>query len=320
MVVGHQLFKMKRIGRILIVFCLLLSSRTFGQGIPKYFSAANYQRLVPHHTAFYSYAAFIKAVSEMSNISVQIEMRDVFLFRIIWTDARTHQTKIVREDPGWNEPWAKAKAYRTFTVRFADFCNNGNLAMNKKELAAFFAQAAHETRNGRNGSYTDGLMLVHELNTSLPYITENKTYPAVGGKKYYGRGPLQLSYNGNYGFASTCIYGDQSVLLNNPDLLEKDAVAAFKSAIYFWMVPQSVKPSAHQLMTGLWKPTADDGSKGRKTGFGMVTNIINGALECNKGEQNAAMQDRIGFYKAFLKIMGGSDANCNCSCGSMQSY
>ena len=256
----------------------------------------------------------------MNNIIVQIEMRDVYLFRITRTDVAKKLTEVVREDPEWNEPWAKAKTYRTFTIRFADFCNAKNQAINKREMAAFFAQAAQETRNGRDESYTDGLMLIHEQNTSLTYTTDNKIYPPVSGKKYYGRGPLQMSYNGNYGFASSCIFGDQSVLLNNPEILEKDAVAAFKSAIYFWMMPQSIKPSAHQLMVGSWKPTPEDLSKGRKAGFGMVTNIINGALECNKGEQNAAMLDRIGFYKAFLKILGGSDANCECSCGSMQSY
>ena len=60
--------------------------------------------------------------------------------------------------------------------------------MNKKELAAFFAHIAHETRHGENSKYNDGLMLIHELNTNLPYIADNDEYPPVPGKKYYGRG------------------------------------------------------------------------------------------------------------------------------------
>ncbi|TDO22815.1 chitinase [Pedobacter duraquae] len=307
----------------LLIFLLVIKggfAPIYAQPISRYFTAKNYQTLFPNHASFYSYAAFIKAATEMRNISVEIEMRDVYLFRITRTDELTKISKVVREDSEWNESWAKAKPYRKFTIRFADFCNNGNLSLNKKELAAFFAQSAHETKNGQDGNFNSGLIFIHEIDTSLAYKTDNKIYPAVAGKKYYGRGPLQLSYNGNYGFASSCIYGDQNILLNNPEILEKDAVAAFKTAIYFWMTPQSIRPSAHQVMTGLWKPGADDQRKGRVAGFGMVTNIINGALECNQGEKNAAMQDRIGFYKAFLKRLGGTDANCNCSCGTMQSY
>ena len=309
--------------RYLLVFVVVISGAfvpVYAQPIAKYFTAKDYQHLFPNHASFYSYVAFIKAVKEMRNISVQIEMRDVYLFRITRTDELTKKSTVVREDTDWNEPWAKAKPYRKFSIRFADFCNNGNLSMNRKELAAFFAQAAHETRGGRAGDFNSGLTYIHEIDTSLTYSTDNKIYPGVPGKKYYGRGPIQLSYNGNYGFASSCIYGDQNILLRNPEILEKDAVAAFKSAIYFWMTPQSIRPSAHQVMTGLWKPSSVDQTKGRVAGFGMVTNIINGALECNQGEQNAAMQDRIGFYKAFLKRLGGTDANCNCSCGTMQSY
>jgi hypothetical protein len=34
--------------------------------------------------------------------------------------------------------------------------------------------------------------------------------------------------------------------------------------------------------------------------------IVNGELECNKGEDNYSMNDRIGFYQFFLKKLGSN--------------
>jgi len=109
-------------------------------------------------------------------------------------------------------------------------------------------------------------------------------------------------------------------LLNNPDLVQNDPVVAFKTAIYFWMTPQTNKPSAHDVMIGKWQPSATDHAKGRIPGFGMTTNIINGQVECNKGDNFQSMTDRIGFYQHFLKLLGAVDNNCACSCGKMQPY
>jgi hypothetical protein len=287
---------------------------------PLLLSAKDFDSLFPLRNKFYTYTAFTQAVQELRTLEIQVEMRGPFLFRYTRKDAKSGTVTVVREDPGWDEAWAKEKPYQTYSVRFADFCNNANTNINKKELAAFFAQIAHETRNGHNGDYNDGLMLLSEQNASSDYSSDNKVYPAVPGKKYYGRGPLQLSYNGNYGFTSACIFGDKAVLLNDPDLISTNAMAAFKSAICFWMMPQGLKPSGHQLMTGKWNPTADDVQKHRKPGFGMVTNIINGPLECNQGEGQQNMQNRIGYYRAFLKKLKATDPDCACSCGTMQPY
>ena len=131
---------------------------------------------------------------------------------------------------------------------------------------------------------------------------------------------MQLSYNGNYGYASDLIFGDHNLLLKDPDLVTRDAVVAFKAAIYFWMTPQTYKPSAHDVMIGKWKINARDRAASRVTGFGMVINIINGAVECNQGDKQPNMQDRISFYQHFLKQLGASDPNCVCSCGGMKPY
>ncbi|WP_214070214.1 chitinase [Mucilaginibacter sp. dw_454] len=279
-----------------------------------------FDELFPQRDKFYTYPAFIKAIKELGLIKMKITRRAVSVYQFVRTDRSTGKTTTIRQDVDWNEAWAKVKPDSTYYIDYGLFCTASDPLTNKKELAAFFANIAHETRHGMNGSYTDGLMLTHEDNTSLDYFGDSDEYPPVKGKKYYGRGPMQLSFNGNYGYASDCIFGDHQILLNNPDLITQDPVVAFKAAIYFWMTPQTHKPSAHDVMIGKWQPNTADKAAGRAPGFGMVINIINGALECNLGENNVGMVDRIGFYQHFLSKLGISDANCVCSCGKMQHY
>jgi len=278
-----------------------------------------FNELFPQRDKFYTYAAFMQAVKELGNIKVQVSRRSLSVYQIVRTDKKTNKASIVRQDIDWEEPWAKVKPDSVFAVDYGNFCTAADSLTNKKELAAFFAHIAHETRHGVNGTYTDGLMLRHEDNTSLDYYGESDEYPQVLGKKYYGRGPMQLSYNGNYGKASDCIFGDKKILLNDPDKVENDPVVAFKVAIWFWMMPETHKPSAHDVMIGKWQPNAVDRSNNRTPGFGMTINIINGAVECSKGE-NEGMNDRIGFYQHFLSKLGVTDADCACSCGKMQFY
>lgn len=278
-----------------------------------------FNELFPQRNKFYTYPSFIKAIKELGNIRIKVIRRATSVYQITRTDKTTGKASIVRQDVDWNEDWAKEKPDSSFVVDFGKFCSEKDAATNKKELAAFFANIAHETRGGVDDTFTDGLMYVHEKNTSLPYIAENDEYPPVPGKKYYGRGPVQLSYNGNYGYAGDCILGDDKILLNNPDLIETDPVLAFKTAIYFWMMPQTHKPSAHDVMVGVWQPNASDTAKGRAPGFGMTINIINGEVECNKGENNYSMRDRLKFYQYFLGKLGAQDTT-NCSCGKMQPY
>lgn len=46
------------------------------------------------------------------------------------------------------------------------------------------------------------------------------------------------------------------------------------SAIYKWMVPMGGRPAPHNIMTGLWEPTALDAAAGVPTGFGAVTKLL----------------------------------------------
>lgn len=273
----------------------------------------------PQRNPFYTYAAFTKAIRELSNIQVKVTRRSISVYQYIRTDKATGKSVVVRQDPDYNAEWNRKKPDSVFTVDYGKFCTEKDDQTNKKELAAFLANVAHETRNGEIGKYDDGLMFIHEIDTSNSYLSENDTYPAAPGKKYYGRGPIQLSYNGNYGKASDFIFGDKNILLKNPQLIEKDAVVAFKTAIWFWMTPETHKPSAHDVMIGKWQPNAADRAAGRTPGFGMTINIINGQVECNKGT-NRFMADRIAFYQYFLKKFGIADANCACSCAKMAPY
>lgn len=286
----------------------------------KLLNEQQFNDLFPQRNKFYTYQSFIKAVDDLSNISVKVTRRALSVYQLIRTDKRTGKPAIVRQDVDWNEDWAKVKPDSSYVIDYGGFCTDKDEATNKRELAAFFAHIAHETRHGMNGEYKDGLMLLHEDNTSLNYFGESDEYPPFKGQKYYGRGPMQLSYNGNYGYAADCIFGDEKVLLNNPGLVETDPVVAFKTAVYFWMTPETHKPSAHDVMIGKWQPNAADKAKGRTPGFGMTINIVNGEVECNKGDNMYNMKDRIGFYQFFLTKLGTTDPNCACSCGKMQPY
>ncbi|KAJ3691323.1 hypothetical protein LUZ61_020487 [Rhynchospora tenuis] len=203
---------------------------------------------------------------------------------------------------------------------FSGFGTTGDTDTQKREIAAFLAQTSHETTGGwstaPDGPYAWGYCFLRENNGNAgDYCVQNSQYPCVSGQKYYGRGPIQISYNYNYGPCGQAIGQN---LLSNPDLVATDATVSFKSALWFWMTPQSPKPSCHAVMTGQWTPSAADQSAGRLPGYGVVTDIINGGIECGKGS-NAAVADRIGFYKRYCDILGVSYGN-NLDCYNMQPF
>ncbi|KAJ4956008.1 hypothetical protein NE237_012791 [Protea cynaroides] len=77
---------------------------------------------------------------------------------------------------------------------YTSFGTTGISDDTKQEIAAFFAHVSHET-----GQFCH----IEEINgASQDYCdTTNTQYPCVAGKGYYSRGPLQLSWNYNYGAA-----------------------------------------------------------------------------------------------------------------------
>ncbi|KAG2721880.1 hypothetical protein I3843_02G086600 [Carya illinoinensis] len=152
----------------------------------------------------------------------------------------------------------------------------------KREInAAFFANIAHET-----GS----LCYIEEINgASQDYCDEsNAQYPCNLDKKYYGRGPLQQTWNYNYGAAGNSIGFDG---LNSPETVATDPVISFKIALWFWMT------NVHQVLN---------------QGFGATIRAINGAIECNGGN-SGAVQSRIQYYTQYCNQLGVAPGD-NLSC------
>jgi len=219
------------------------------------------------------------------------------------------------------------EAFIKAAASFPLFAGEGSPEMRKRELAAFFAHAAHETTDGGPGSpggpFAWGLFYTEELGCKDGHCTVyntggNSPYKPAPGKSYYGRGPLQLSYAYNYGQAGV----DMNLpLLAKPELVGQDGVIAFRAALWFWMKPQPPKPSCHDVICGKWTPGAEDLRMGRKPGFGMTINIINGGIECpSKDAQiKANRADRIGFYRRFATGLGVK-VESDCDCAGMQPY
>ncbi|KAL3635062.1 Chitinase 5 [Castilleja foliolosa] len=127
--------------------------------------------------------------------------------------------------------------------------------------------------------------------SAVSYCDENnKQYPCAPNKGYYGRGPLQLSWNYNYGSAGRSIGFDG---LNNPDIVARDRVISFKTALWFWM------NNCHNLIT-------------RGSGFGATIRAINGNLECNGANANTVTA-RVNYYKNYCSQLGvdpGTNLRC----------
>ncbi|MFE5397912.1 chitinase [Streptomyces sp. NPDC056568] len=174
---------------------------------------------------------------------------------------------------------------------YPGFSNTGDDTVKKQEAAAFLANVSHET---------GGLVHVVEQNTAnYPHYCDT-TQPygcPAGNDKYYGRGPVQLSWNFNYKAAGDALGID---LLNNPDLVQNDAAVAWKTGLWYWNTqsgPGTMTP--HDAMV--------DGA-----GFGETIRAINGSLECDGGNP-AQVQSRIDNYQRFTQLLGvapGENLGC----------
>lgn len=71
---------------------------------------------------------------------------------------------------------------------------------------------------------------------------------------YFGRGPLQLSWNYNYGQFQHFLHshGIDLDLLKDPNVIltKMDPPLAMLSALWFYMTPQPPKPSMHDIIVG----------------------------------------------------------------------
>jgi chitodextrinase len=286
---------------------------------------------------FYSYSNFVEAVRRMSNIKILLERRcGTDYYRITRTDKTTGVTTVIRTDPGFNDPTWNGLAIITQVLDYGTFVGEGDINARKRELVAFLANISQETTGGwptaPGGQYAWGLYFREEQGyegtNNIGYRDETNTiYPPAPGKSYHGRGPIQLSYNYNYGQASELIFGDKNILLANPEKVIQDGIIAFETGIWFWMAPQYPKPSCHDVMIpGKWTPTPAQQTAGIKPGFGATINIINGGIECGSGQENTKALSRIAHYQRYATIkqvsleLNGGNNTVNCGCASMSRF
>ncbi len=209
-------------------------------------------------------------------------------------------------------------------AKYPELATTGSLGERRREVADLLANLAHETTGGwptaPGGPEAWGLYFTQEVGCESGACTQycdasNAQYPCRSGKTYHGRGPIQLSWNYNYGAFGAALGID---LLADPDLLTRDGAVAFETALWFWMTPQAPKPSAHAALLGVWEPSDADEAAGRLPGFGMTINIINGGLECGVPTDDR-VRDRIRFFEHFVELLGAT-AGENLECASMQHY
>ncbi len=171
------------------------------------------------------------------------------------------------------------------------FANSGSDTVKKQEAAAFLANVSHET---------GGLVYIVEQNTANypTYCDTTQPYGCPAGQSaYYGRGPIQLSWNFNYKAAGDALGID---LLHNPNLVQTDPAVAWKTGIWYWMTqngPGTMTP--HNAMVN-------------GAGFGETIRSINGSIECN-GKNPAQVQSRINSYQNSASILGvptGGNLSC----------
>ncbi|XP_010687454.2 endochitinase EP3 [Beta vulgaris subsp. vulgaris] len=158
---------------------------------------------------------------------------------------------------------------------YPQFGTGGSSDVTKREVAAFFAHVTHETGH---------FCYIEEIAKST-YCQPSTQWPCNPSKQYYGRGPIQISWNYNYGPAGRSIGFDG---LNAPETVANDPVIAFKTAFWFWM------NNVHSIIIS-------------GQGFGPTIRAING-IECNGGN-SAAVTARVGYYTQYCQQLGVSPGN-----------
>ncbi|KAM4119514.1 hypothetical protein ACJW30_03G065800 [Castanea mollissima] len=142
-----------------------------------------------------------------------------------------------------------------------------------------------------------------KMNSNSNYCDEHykKAYPCAPGVAYFGRGPLPIYWNYNYGEVGKDLKVD---LLNHPEYIEQNATLALQVAIWRWMMSiKKHQPSAHDVFLGTWTPTKDDTLAKRVSGFGTTMNVLYGDLVCGHGD-NESMDNIISHYLYYLDLMG----------------
>jgi len=147
------------------------------------------------------------------------------------------------------------------------------------------------------------LQAINELDTRThdSYCNPQLAGGCAPGKQYYGRGPIQLSWNFNYRIAGKALGID---LWADPDLVSRDPAVAWKTAIWYWMeIPGSASIPSHEAMR-------------KSAGFGETIRSINGDLECKQAAGSVGAKQaekRIQNYRMITTMLGvemGNNVGC----------
>ncbi len=280
---------------------------------------------------YYSYENLQTAVQTMSDTIIKVQWYEgaEWCYRIIRLNKSTKEQKLVYSDPSFDAEWlVNSKELKTSVCDYGSFLAVGDLNTRKRELSGFLANISHETGGGTIQGEVDeeltGLYFNEEVgfigSSAIGYVQSTGTnYLPVEGKSYHGRGPIQLSYNYNYGLCSDVLFGDSSILLKNPEKVTEDGVTGIMTGIWFWMTPQPPKPSCHQVITGIWEPKAGAPNEKYNGNFGLTIVIINN--ESGQSENGTgAVARRARYYRIFANKMGADISKEQCDTVGMTTF
>jgi predicted chitinase len=165
---------------------------------------------------------------------------------------------------------------------YPGFANTGSDTVRRQEAAAFLANVSHET---------GGLVHIVEQNqNNYPHYCDwSQPYGCPAGQAaYYGRGPIQLSWNFNYKAAGDALGIN---LLNDPWQVQNNAAVSWKTALWYWNTQNGPGwMTAHNAMVN-------------QQGFGHTIRAINGSIECDGGNPGQ-VQSRVNNYQRFVGMLG----------------
>uniref|UniRef100_A0AC35TVQ4 Glyco_hydro_19_cat domain-containing protein n=1 Tax=Rhabditophanes sp. KR3021 TaxID=114890 RepID=A0AC35TVQ4_9BILA len=282
----------------------------------------------PHECFPYSYNAFIisaryfpKFGSGITNVRAlkkeEVQRRDVaaYFAHIIQETGENRYDYL--NETSLTEEQALKCFYQGGLYHWFEGGVGPNITSSNKMYTVNDGEACHS--KGRYCSETAEAKFWSRCNGQNVTIAGEQLYKGC----YFGRGPLQLSWNYNYGRFQYWLY-TQNIkvdLLKEPNLVmtKMDPPLAMLASLYFYMTPSPPKPSMHSIITGSWVTTNENKKAGYKDSvFGPTSLVINN--ECT-GEQkeeilgSAGENRRIKAYKWFceyFKVRPGNERALSC--------
>jgi Chitinase class I len=217
-------------------------------------------------------------------------------FKQIVTQAQFNGAYAGRNMSFFGDPYTQLAAALE-DPRFSRIGREGSTDDRKREIAALMAHIWQET---------GGLQFVTEVSPPSDYCRAmDPLYPCVAGQTYIGRGPLQLSWNYNYGQAGE--YLGVPTLLSNPGQVATDPSLSWRGSMFFWMAWRD--KDTNSLLVGPHYRFLHDG-------FGASIRAVNGALECaptGTAAGLAAAEHRKQLYMQYCSLLGVTpDPNLIC--------